>query len=64
MGSGNITEDDEANAAYLEFGDVSSVDLIDFAYQITSGMVIYSVNMYALLQQSHTTAWDLINYIL
>ena len=37
--TGTNTEDDERDDAYVELGDVSPVDLISFAYQITSGMV-------------------------
>ena len=35
------TEEDAENDAYLELGNVSSVDLVSFAYQIASGMVIF-----------------------
>ena len=37
--TGSNTEDDENDDAYVELGGVTSVDLISFAYQITSGMV-------------------------
>ena len=37
--SGSNTEEDAVNDAYIQLGNVSSVDLVSFAYQIASGMV-------------------------
>ena len=33
------TDEDADNDAYVQLGNVSSVDLVSFAYQIASGMV-------------------------
>ena len=43
--TGSNTEEDNNDDAYIELGNVSSVDLVSFAYQITSGMV----NFWSLL---------------
>jgi hypothetical protein len=42
--TGSNTKED--HDAYAELGNVSSVDLISFAYQIASGMVQYSTYMH------------------
>ena len=47
--TGSSTKED--HDAYVELGNVSSVDLISFAYQIASGMVsmLFIVNISPLL---------------
>ena len=39
------TDEDAVNDAYIQLGNVSSVDLVSFAYQIASGMVRKFMNL-------------------
>ena len=44
------TDEDAANDAYIQLGNVSSVDLVSFAYQIASGMVRKFSTMYIYIK--------------